>query len=370
MPKRYGNSDSAIIAPMLQTPFFNPHLTYEDNYKKGPFGAFSDKKVYQQKGIPDHYLFGIPVFLPFGIPAGPLLNSKFVIAALDKGFDVVTYKTVRTKKHPSNEWPNVVSVHVVGNLTLKQAEKGLIATREYKHPYSIAITNSFGVPSMDPDVWQPDMAKAVRRAKKGQIVVGSFQGTTSGSIKGYIRNFVEAARLVKETGIKVLETNLSCPNEGSSHLLCFDLKRTVEVVDAIKNEIGNTPLIIKIAYFEDQKRLEKLIKLVGKTVDGIASINTIPAKIYDKAGKQALPGENRLESGICGHPIKWAGIESTKMLKKLRDELGLLFTVIGVGGVTVPQDYFEYRKAGADAVMSATGAMWHPYLAQEIKKFL
>ncbi|MEK9161093.1 MAG: diguanylate cyclase, partial [Patescibacteria group bacterium] len=39
----------------------------------------------------------------------------------------------------------------------------------------------------------------------------------------------------------------------------------------------------------------------------------------------------------------------------------------GVGGVTRPEDYKEYRDAGADVVMSATGAMWNPYLAKEIK---
>ena len=33
-------------------------------------------------------------------------------------------------------------------------------------------------------------------------------------------------------------------------------------------------------------------------------------------------------------------------------------------------DFTEYREAGADAVMSATGAMWNPYLAQDIKASL
>ena len=32
------------------------------------------------------------------------------------------------------------------------------------------------------------------------------------------------------------------------------------------------------------------------------------------------------------------------------------------------EDYFEYIASGAESVMSATGAMWNPYLAQEIKK--
>ena len=352
---------------MLHTPFFDPNKSYYDNYEKGPFGEFANKKKYKEKGKPDHYFFGIPIYTPFGIPAGPLLNSKFVNAALDKGFDIVEYKTVRTGKYPCNEWPNVLAVKVRGNLTLKQADKGLTGTNKYTPP--IAITNSFGVPSYNPDIWQKDMAKAVKHAKPGQIVVGSFQGTTNvkGNVKNYIKDFVKAARLVKETGVKAIEANLSCPNEGSAHLLCFDLERTQQIVGAIKNEIGNTPLIIKIAYFENEKQLGKLVRLVGKTVNAISAINTIPAKIYNEKGEQALPGENRLKSGVCGHPIKWAGLEMVKKLKKLRDDLSLNYIIIVVGGVTTAQDYFEYRRAGADAVMSATGAMWNPLLAQEIK---
>ncbi|MEK9178599.1 MAG: dihydroorotate oxidase [Patescibacteria group bacterium] len=354
---------------MLHKPFFDPLLSYDENYKKGPFGEFANKKVFKQKGTADHYLFGLPLFLPFGIPAGPLLNSKFAIAALDKGFDLVEYKTVRTGFRPSNEWPNVLAVKVKGNLTLKMAEKGVIGNQKYGNPLS--VTNSFGVPSMDPDVWQPDLKKAVKYAKEGQVVIGSFQGTTNkeGNVIKYIKDFVKATRLVKETGVKVLEVNLSCPNEGAAHLLCFDLKRSADVVHAIKNEIGDTPLIIKIAYFEDEGRLKKLVHLVGHMVDGISAINTIPAKVYDEKGNQALPGgPARLYSGTCGHPIKWAGLEMVRRLKKLRKELGLSFAIIGVGGVTEPSDYFEYRKMGADAVMSATGAMWNPFLAQEIKK--
>jgi len=52
-------------------------------------------------------------------------------------------------------------------------------------------------------------------------------------------------------------------------------------------------------------------------------------------------------------------------LKRLRDETGLDYTIIGVGGVTTPDDYNQYKAFGADAIMSATGAMWNPLLAQE-----
>ena len=41
-----------------------------------------------------------------------------------------------------------------------------------------------------------------------------------------------------------------------------------------------------------------------------------------------------------------------------------------MGGVIRPEDYKAYREAGANAVMSATGAMWNARLAQDIKAAL
>lgn len=351
----------------IEKPFYDPNKSYEENYKQGPFGAFAHGEIYQQVGEPPYDYHGHPVYLPFGIPAGPLVNSNFIKAAFAKGFDICVYKTVRSKSYPCAPWPNVLSVKIEDSLTLERAEQGLVADNQYHQPLS--ITNSFGVPSFDPDIWQPDMKKAIDAAGKGQILVGSFQGTTlpDRSADDYISDFATTARLVKETGAKILEVNLSCPNEGTGHLLCFDRERTHKVVEAIKNEIGNTPLIIKIAYFETDEQLEKLIKPIGAAIQGIAAINTIPAKILDKEGKQALPGKGRERSGVCGHTIKWAGIEMVERLKKLREENDFSFSIDGVGGVTAPEDFEDYRNAGADAVMSATGAMWNPYLAQEIK---
>jgi dihydroorotate dehydrogenase (NAD+) catalytic subunit len=347
-------------------PFYDPARSYLDNFNHGPFGIFADPSVYKLHGEPQHTFLGYKVFEPFGIPAGPLLNSKFVKAALDKGFDIPVYKTVRTRKYASHPWPNVLAVKVDGDLTLDKTR--LIASQDYTEPLS--ITNSFGVPSFDPDFWQPDIADAVAHAKEGQVVVASYQGTKSedGSVAGYIADFVLGARLLKETGVKVIEVNLSCPNEGTSSLLCFDISRACEIVDAIKNEIGNTPLIIKLAYFENTRLLEDLLRSVGNSIDATSSINTIAAEIVDAGGTQALPGEGRLRSGVCGHAVKWAGLEMTRKLAALRGDLGLDFSIIGVGGMGNPTDYAQYREAGADAVMSATSAMWNPLLAKQIKE--
>ena len=55
-------------------------------------------------------------------------------------------------------------------------------------------------------------------------------------------------------------------------------------------------------------------------------------------------------------------------LARLREELVMKFAIVGVGGAGNAAAFDEYRRAGADAVMSATSAMWNPRLAEEIKE--
>ncbi len=350
----------------METPFFDPNKSYYENYEEGPFGAFVEAQD----------TLGQYPSIPFGIAAGPLLNAKFMKAAMMLGFDHVVYKTVRTREKKSNEWPNVVSVNVPGDLSIEEAKKGVTTKEGFAEP--LAITNSFGNPCYPVDVWQEDIAKLVEWAKprKGQAVSTMIEGTRwdeSYNDKKFLEDWVTAAKLMAETKAPEIEANFSCPNENNlvKSLLCYDTAQSRRIADAIKMKIGDVPLIIKISYFEDQEEFKKFVKELGDVVDGFSAINTIQAKVYKPDGSQALPGgEWRLKSGICGTPIKWAALDMVRRLKALRDAFSMKYKITGVGGVMKPEDYAEYRSAGADVVMSATGAMWNPNLAIDIKKSL
>ena len=353
---------------MIQTPFYDPAKTYDENYDRGPSGAFADKTIYKQTGEPQYTYHGHKVYLPFGIPAGPLLNSNYVKAAFEKGFDICVYKTVRSGFYKTHPFPNILSVHTNGELTLEKLKKPLLGDTHFEEP--IAITNSFNIPSKNPEVWQEDMKKAMASAGKGQVMVGSFVGTVrpNQTQKEFINDWAVVAKQVIETKVKIVEADISCPNNGEEGLVCYDLDTTKKICKAVRQVIGNTPLVLKIGYFEDAKKLEKLAEIANEYANGIAGINTLPGRIIDKDGNQALPGKNREVAGICGAPIKWAGIETVTKLTAIKEKRNFTFSIDGVGGVTTLVDYKEYKKAGADTVMSATGAMWNPYLAQEIKK--
>lgn len=351
---------------MLHQPFYDPTKSYEENFEQGPSGEFANAEQVTRTGTPEYAFLGHSVYTPFGIPAGPLPTSEFVAAAFRKGFDICTYKTVRSRAYETHPAPNILAVKVDGDLTLERSREPVVANDDYSEPLS--ITNSFGVPSKDPDYWQPDMEKAIASAGEGQVMIGSFQGTRSpdGNAEKFVQDYALAAKLVKETGAKILEANLSCPNEGTTDLVCFDIPRVQAITEAIKNEIGDTPLILKLGYFKTDAELEKLVSAVGQLVAGLATINTIPAPIVDVQGEQALKGEGRLVSGVCGASIKWAGLEMVSRLKKIKQQHQHDFAIIGVGGVLSAADVEQYLSLGADAVQSATGAMWNPFLGQEV----
>lgn len=354
----------------MKAPFYDPTRTYEENYDNGPFGAFADDKVFKQKGEPKFDFHGQKIYLPFGIPAGPILNSNFVKSAFEKGFDIVVYKTVRSDTFPCHPFPNVLSVKTNGDLTLKKLEKPLESDNKYKEP--LTITNSFGVPSKKAETWQEDVRKAIDYTGKGQVLVLSFMGTVrpNQTQEEFIDDYVLAAKLAYETGAKILEANLSCPNIGNEGLVCYNLEVTEKITRGIRQVIGDTPLILKVGYYKDDGQLKLLAKIANEYADSIAAINTLAATVVNEHGEQALPGKNRLKSGVCGAAIKWAGVETVKRLKAIKDENNYGFSIEGVGGVMNPEDYFEYKLAGADSVMSATGAMWDPFLAGEIKESL
>jgi dihydroorotate dehydrogenase len=349
---------------MLHPPVYDTNKTFDQNYREGPYHAWADGKRFVQVGEPEHTFFGHPVYEPFGVSAGPIFNSNYAQGALDKAFDILVYKTVRSREKPVHPWPNFLPLELTGDY-----EEGDVVARDnqdYREP--LAAANSFGVPSVDPSVWIDDMRRVNEMMRKGQVTICAFEGTNWGEgSDAYIDDHAKTAKMVLSTNPRVVEMNTSCPNEGTRGLLCYDVDRMYEITSRVKEVLGSVPLVVKIGYFPDETLLRHFVERVGPVVDGIAAINTMGARIVTADGEQAFPGAGREYAGVCGTPIKWAGLDMVKRLKWLREALGVSYTIIGIGGVTTPTDYFHYRSAGADAVLAATGVIWNPYLAAEIK---
>jgi dihydroorotate dehydrogenase (NAD+) catalytic subunit len=355
--------------------FYDPSKTYEDNFELGPFIVSDADTAHPPQGEPQYTFLGHPIYTPFGIPAGPLLNSNYVKYAFERGFDVVCYKTQRTVPFACNAFPNVLAVDTDGDLTLAKAAEPLVGMPITATDTDVlSITNSFGVPSRGPDYWVPDLRTALTYQGKGQLLIAAVQGTIQDGFgpDDYYADFAAAAALAAEAGAQVIEVNLSCPNVATEGVICYRPDAVIPICQKVKERIGDIPLLVKLGYFsaDQQALLEKIIAGILPYVAGVSAINTIAAPIVDAQGNQALPGPNRLKSGVCGAGIAWAGLDMVSRLAALRKKLGVELAIIGVGGVMSPVDFAAYREAGADLVQAATGAMWNPGLAAEIKASL
>ncbi len=342
------------------TPAYDIDRSYEDNYKEGPF---IKEKAPPRPRIQKRKFLGFEVNSLLGIPAGPLLNSRWIKAYAALGFDLPVYKTVRTRAMPSHPNPNCMFLKVAGQIKEGDFGKPLVVADDSPlHVEEVSITNSFGMPSRDPKIWQEDIEQARGVLGEGQLLIVSVVGTPGE--RDLADDYARGATLAKEAGAHIVEINLSCPNvvtkEGSVHT---DSLLSSKISKSVKLAIGATPLMIKIGYIANPQCLADVLAANAPYVNGVSGINTLPFAVISQNGAPALPGEGRRIAGVCGAAIRQCAMaQATRVVDLVRKER-YDFSVIGVGGVMTTQHIRDYFNLGVDAVMSATGAMWDPWLA-------
>jgi len=396
---------------------FDANEGYEENYDAGPRARFNASGVLPRLSYlePPRYVFlGVPVHVPFGIPAGPLLNARYVRAAMQAGFCLPTYKTVRARSWKSHPWPNVLviekaeagergkraepdlpldSLFVADGLRVVRGR--LLDSSDYSRGAQLSISNSFGVPSRSPEQWSEDFQSLAGDATTGTQVVLSFQGTQDETRSGsaaavaFVEDTCKAAVLAYEAALRafplqtpLLEINLSCPNEAGAPIY-RDVARSMELLGAVRTALdvasGSLPsrlaprakLIAKIGVLPDADVLA-FVRGTRGVIDAVSAINTVSARILSSESKIIL-GAGVESGGVCGRAIFSQALRMVDKLVAARRALRIAreeFTIIAVGGAGSPDEFRAFLGAGADAVQSATGAMWNLELASQVARSL
>jgi dihydroorotate dehydrogenase len=345
-------------------PLYDIHKTYLENAADGPrFNAPIPNRQMPPREQWINFL-GHSVASRVGIPAGPLLTSQWIALAAQLGFDIPVYKTIRSKEHPSHPLPNMIFVDTESPITPAHCPKNArLSTTPAAEISSLAVTNSFGMPSKSPSFLMEDIARANAALSDGQVMVVSVVGTQRSDLS-FLDDFVAAASLAKEAGAKIIEANFSCPNVGKSEGSLYTSPTAVrDIGQALAKAIAPLPLIIKVGTFASSSLMKAVLIAAAKAgVRAISGINTVSLPVVDARGNPAL-GKERMTSGICGGAIRSVALDFVANAARInRDEL-LGLTLIGVGGITLPEHFDLFFEQGPDIAMSATGMMWDPYLA-------
>jgi len=353
------NPEKQASASDTVRPQYDRRQTYQWNYEHAPVAEDESPAA-----VAGRWQFcGLDVDSPLGMPAGPLLNGQWCLYYASLGFDVLTYKTVRSVEHACYGLPNLQPVACE---QLQGDETDLRAVESMQGSWAV----SFGMPSTSPDVWRADIEQTRKALPTGKLLSVSVVGTmqTGWLIDDLADDYAQCARWAVESGADCIESNFSCPNVCTTDGQIYqhaDQARTVAA--RVRAAIGDLPYIIKVGHIRSLQDTTALLDAVAPWVDAIGVTNSVATTIVDREGKPLFDGQKR---GICGDATREASLAQTRMMAQIIDEQDHDVELIGVGGVSTAQHVRQYLDAGAMAVHIASAAMNEPGIALKIRQQL
>ncbi|MFT4690366.1 MAG: dihydroorotate dehydrogenase (NAD+) catalytic subunit [Limisphaerales bacterium] len=345
---------------MVQT--YDIAASYRANYDAGP--QFSDPPP-EIPETPLKTFLGIPVRSRIGIAAGLLLNSKWITGYARHGFDILTYKTVRSAYRPCYEKPNWVFVDGDGS-----SEGPVYAiTEPPADPIQITSAVCFGMPSMDPTEWRADIARAKSELNHGQVLIVSVVATPgkTATVIDVAADFARCAHWATEAGADVIEANFSCPNvctpEGTIYQ---DPRLSRSIAEQIRAKIGTAKLLLKVGHFRTKPGLEEFLIQMNGVVDGITLVNGISRPVLHRDGTPVF-GEDYVKAGVLGRAIHEPSVANVRDAGGIIAAHSLNLEIVAVGGISKNEDMADFFDAGAGAVLMGSSPMYLPRLAVDAK---
>lgn len=304
---------------------------------------------------------GRAVGSPLGISAGPLLNGRWILYYAALGFDVLTYKTTRSRFRECYELPNL---QPVATGPIHTAGTTLAAVDQMRGDWAI----SFGMPSMEPEIWRADVEWTRRRLPKEKFLSVSVVATQQPdwTLDDLATDFAQCAKWALESGADLVETNFSCPNVTTVDGQLYQKPAAAGIVaHRVRVAIGKAPYSIKLGHVDSDDLAAELIAAIGPHADALAMTNTISASVRRPDGKLLFGGQSR---GIGGPSIRAASLEQVRRFARLIKSQGLSTRIIGCGGISTAAHVREYVAAGAECVQLATAVMVDPLVGCTIRR--
>ncbi len=165
-------------------------------------------------------------------------------------------------------------------------------------------------------------------------------------------------RLEQEEGAAHIwgwELNVSCPNVSGGTNMGYDPKRVEAVVSHVRSKTSK-PLLLKLP-----PSIENIVAL-GKAAEAgganaITAINTLPGMWFDEGSHKAFFA--RGSAGLAGEAVLPLALYLVHALSA-----ALSIPVVGVGGISKPEDALQFFMAGARAVQIGSANFKDPLLFQ------
>ncbi len=198
------------------------------------------------------------------------------------------------------------------------------------------MLNAMGLPNPGIDEYPKEVAIALGA---GATVVGSV-------FAGDAAEFARLGERMAATGVHALELNLSCPHaEGFGTEVGSEPAAVEEIVRAVVRAV-RVPVIAKITpNAADPGGLAAAAERGGAAA--VSAINTLRALAVDVRLRRPVLAHGL--GGLSGPAVKPVGLACVwQMYERIR------VPIVGMGGISTPDDALEYVMAGARALEVGT----------------
>jgi dihydroorotate dehydrogenase len=289
------------------------------------------------------HLFGLTFRNRVGLAAGYDKDAEAVPGLSALGFGHIEVGTITPKPQSGNPKPRV-----------------------FRLVEDLAVINRMGFPGKGAQYCFQQLINIKARATILGVNIGKNKDTP---FEDSAKDYTDLIHLFAPQA-DYFTINISSPNTvGLRDLQHKEHLETLlsEIISArhelFLNKRRTLPILVKLAPDLTTQQLDEALDVIlSKGIDGVIATNTT-------LSRTDLRSEHSCESGgLSGAPLKEI---STRMIAHINQQTNGRLPIIGVGGISSPEDAREKLDAGASLVQVYTGLIYEgPKLVQTIAKNL
>jgi dihydroorotate dehydrogenase (NAD+) catalytic subunit len=251
------------------------------------------------------------------------------------------------------EFEDIVNLHKLGGFVVKGLSREPMAGNPPPRLFETAagMLNAIGLQNIGARAFVDEKLPKLRQIEDTVVIANVF---------GYTREDYELTLeiLNEGEGIAAYELNVSCPNTAHGGLQFGSDPRSLDEIVATAKRIARRPLIVKLSpNVTSIAQMARIAQDAG--ADAISLINTFVAMAIDAQTRK--PRIANITAGLSGPAIKPIALRMVYDAAK-----AVTIPVIGIGGISTPDDVVEFMLAGATAVQIGTASYWDPRATQNL----
>ncbi|WP_263381540.1 dihydroorotate dehydrogenase [Granulicella arctica] len=251
------------------------------------------------------------------------------------------------------EFEEIVSLDRIGGFVTKGLSREPMAGNPAPRIIETAagMMNAIGLQNMGAKAFVAEKLPKLRSIK-GAVVIANIFGFT-------VPDCLEVIRILNDApGIALYELNASCPNTSHGGMVFgTDPALLGGLIEACKS-IAKRPVIVKLS--PNVTSIAHMATVAaGAGADAVSLVNTFLSLAIDVETRR--PRIANITGGLSGPAIKPIAV---RMVNDVANAVRI--PIVGLGGITRPEDAVEFLLAGATAVEVGTATYADPRAVENI----